>query len=222
MSFTLTTLESAIKEYLDSAETTFTNNLSNFIKSTEERILKSVDLPVFRKNVTGTSTSGTPYLGSPSDFLSPFSLAVISSSNYSYLWFKHVTFIRDYTPAEATTGLPVYYAVFDDDTFILAPTPDDTYTFELHYKYRPTSLTAGASDGTTWLSTNAMNAMLYGSLMEGGTFLKMPPPELQLFEQRFQEAMVNLKQMAEAVNDEYRYDIRGRSAVMEPSPNAPV
>ena len=147
---------------------------------------------------------------------------MISSSNYSYLWFKHVTFIRDYTPAEATTGLPVYYAVFDDDTFILAPTPDDTYTFELHYKYRPASLTAGASDGTTWLSTNAMNAMLYGSLMEGGTFLKMPPPELQLFEQRFQEAMVNLKQMAEAVNDEYRYDIRGRSAVMEPSPNAPV
>ena len=222
MSFTLTTLESAIKEYLDSTETTFTNNLSNFIKSTEERILKSVDLPVFRKNVTGTSTSGTPYLGSPSDFLSPFSLAVISSSNYSYLWFKHVTFIRDYTPAEATTGLPVYYAVFDDDTFILAPTPDDTYTFELHYKYRPTSLTAGASDGTTWLSTNAMNAMLYGSLMEGGTFLKMPPPELQLFEQRFQEAMVNLKQMAEAVNDEYRYDLRSRSAMLEPPANAPV
>ena len=222
MSFTLTTLESAIKEYLDSTETTFTNNLSNFIKSTEERILKSVDLHVFRKNVTGTSTSGTPYLGSPSDFLSPFSLAVISSSNYSYLWFKHVTFIRDYTPAEATTGLPVYYAVFDDDTFILAPTPDDTYTFELHYKYRPTSLTAGASDGTTWLSTNAMNAMLYGSLMEGGTFLKMPPPELQLFEQRFQEAMVNLKQMAEAVNDEYRYDLRSRSAMLEPPANAPV
>jgi len=222
MSFTLTTLESAIKEYLDSTETTFTNNLSNFIKSTEERILKSVDLPVFRKNVTGTSTSGTPYLGSPTDFLSPFSLAVISSSNYSYLWFKHVTFIRDYTPAEATTGLPVYYAVFDDDTFILAPTPDDTYTFELHYKYRPASLTAGASDGTTWLSTNAMNAMLYGSLMEGGTFLKMPPPELQLFEQRFQEAMANLKQMAETVNDEYRYDLRSRSAMLEPAANAPV
>jgi|TARA_R100001244_G_scaffold43634_1_gene39161 hypothetical protein len=222
MSFTLTTLESAIKEYLDSAETTFTNNLSNFIKSTEERILKSVDLPVFRKNVTGTSTSGTPYLGSPTDFLSPFSLAVISSSTYSYLWFKHVTFIRDYTPAEATTGLPVYYAVFDDDTFILAPTPDDTYTFELHYKYRPASLTAGASDGTTWLSTNAMNAMLYGSLMEGGTFLKMAPPELQLFEQRFQEAMANLKQMAETVNDEYRYDLRSRSAMLEPAANAPV
>ena len=221
MSFTLTTLESAIKEYLDSAETTFTNNLSNFIKSTEERILKSVDLPVFRKNVTGTSTSGTPYLGSPSDFLSPFSLAVISSSNYSYLWFKHVTFIRDYTPAEATTGLPVYYAVFDDDTFILAPTPDDNYTFELHYKYRPASLTVGASDGTTWLSTNAVNAMLYGSLMEGGTFLKMPPQELQLFEQRFQESVATLKRMSEALNDEYRYDLRSRPSTTETPPNAP-
>jgi len=228
MSFTQATLETAIKEYLDSTETTFTNNLSNFIKSTEERILKSVDLPVFRKNVTGTATSGTPYLGAPSDFLSPFSLAVISSSTYSYLWFKHVTFIRDYTPAAATTGLPVYYAVFDDDSFILAPTPDANYDFELHYKYRPASLTAGASDGTTWLSTNAMNAMLYGSLMEGGTFLKMPLQELQLFEQRFQESMATLKLLAEAVYDEYRYDLRrtalGNKPIMDMAPpaNAPI
>jgi len=221
MSFTLATLETAIKEYLDSTETTFTNNLSNFIKSTEERILKGLDLPVFRKNVTGTATSGTAYLGAPSDFLSPFSLAVISSSNYSYLWFKHVTFIRDYTPAAATTGLPVYYAVFDDDTFILAPTPDANYDFELHYKYRPSSLTAGASDGTTWLSTNAMNAMLYGSLMEGGTFLKLIPQELQLFEQRFQESMATLKRLSEALNDEYRYDLRSRPSITETPPNAP-
>jgi len=100
MSFTLGTLETAIKEYLDSTESTFTSNLSNFIQSTEERILKSVDLPVFRKNMTGTSASGNTYLGRPSDFLSPYSLAVISGSNYSYLWFKHVTFIRDYTPVD--------------------------------------------------------------------------------------------------------------------------
>ena len=93
----------------------------------------------------------------------------------------------------ATTGTPLYYAVFGDDSFILAPTPDSNYTFEIHYKYRPASLTAGASGGTTWLSTNARNAMLYGSLMEAGTFLKMPLPELQLFEGRFQEAMATMK-----------------------------
>jgi hypothetical protein len=220
MSFTLGTLETAIKEYLDSTESTFTSNLSNFIQSTEERILKSVDLPVFRKNMTGTSASGNTYLGRPSDFLSPYSLAVISGSNYSYLWFKHVTFIRDYTPASATTGTPQYYAVFDDDSFILAPTPNSNYTFELHYKYRPTSLTAGSSSGTTWLSTNARNAMLYGSLMEGGTFLKMPLQELQLFEGRFQEAMATLKTMSENISDEYRYDLRSRPPTIEMATNA--
>ena len=66
-----------------------------------------------------------------------------------------------------------------------------------------------------------MNAMLYGSLMEGGTFLKMAPQELQLFEQRFQESMATLKRMSEALNDEYRYDLRSRPSTIETPPNAP-
>jgi hypothetical protein len=208
MSFTYDTLKTAIQDYSESAETTFVTNLPLFIKEAEERILKTVELPVFRKNVTGTATSGTPYLGSPTDFLSPFSLAVISSSVYTYLWFKHVSFIRDYTPNASTTGAPLYYAQFDDDTFILAPTPDADYTFELHYKYRPASLTAGASDGTTWLSTNAPDAMLYGSLVEAANFLKSPE-ESAMYEQRFQGGVMGLKKLGETygVRDEFRYDI---------------
>ena len=208
MSFTYDTLKTAIQDYSESAETTFVTNLPLFIKEAEERILKTVELPVFRKNVTGTATSGTPYLGSPTDFLSPFSLAVISSSVYTYLWFKHVSFIRDYTPNASTTGAPLYYAQFDDDTFILAPTPDADYTFELHYKYRPASLTAGASDGTTWLSTNAPDAMLYGSLVEAANFLKSPE-ESAMYEQRFQGGVMGLKKLGESygVRDEFRYDI---------------
>tara|TARA_R100001244_G_scaffold56911_3_gene48438 strand:+ start:1762 stop:2406 length:645 start_codon:yes stop_codon:yes gene_type:complete len=208
MSFTYDSLKTAIQDYSESAETTFVTNLPLFIKEAEERILKTVELPVFRKNVTGTATSGTPYLGSPTDFLSPFSLAVISSSVYTYLWFKHVSFIRDYTPNASTTGAPLYYAQFDDDTFILAPTPDADYTFELHYKYRPASLTAGASDGTTWLSTNAPDAMLYGSLVEAANFLKSPE-ESAMYEQRFQGGVMGLKKLGETygVRDEFRYDI---------------
>jgi len=208
MSFTYDSLKTAIQDYSESAETTFVTNLPVFIKEAEERILKTVELPVFRKNVTGTATSGTPYLGSPTDFLSPFSLAVISSSVYTYLYFKHVSFIRDYTPNASTTGEPLYYAQFDDDTFILAPTPDADYTFELHYKYRPASLTAGASDGTTWLSTNAPDAMLYGSLVEAANFLKSPE-ESAMYEQRFQGGLMGLKKLGESygVRDEFRYDI---------------
>jgi hypothetical protein len=133
---------------------------------------------------------------------------VISSSVYSYLLFKHVSFIRDYTPNASTTGLPKYYALFDDNTFILGPTPDSTYTVELHYKYRPASLTAGADSGTTWISDNAPDALLYGTLVEAATFLKAPE-EIPLYQQRFDMALQNLKRLGEGygARDEYRFDI---------------
>ena len=149
MSFTLASLKTAVKDYCEVSETTFDTQLTTFIKEAEERILKNVELPVFRKNVTGTATSGNTYLSTPSDFLASYSLAVISGSVYEYLLLKHTSFIRTYTPNASTTGTPKYYALFDDNTFILAPTPDSNYEFELHYKFRPASLTAGADDGST-------------------------------------------------------------------------
>ena len=210
MSFTYATLKTAIQNYCETSETTFDNNLSVFIKESEERILKNIEMPVFRKNVTGNATASNTYLSMPSDFLAPYSLAVISSNIYSYLLLKHVSFIRDYTPNAATTGLPKYYALFDDTTFLLAPTPDSGYSFALHYKYRPASLTAGADSATTWLSTNAPDALLYGSLVEAATFLKTPE-EVVGYEQRFKEALGALTRFGEGygVRDEYRDDIRG-------------
>ena len=208
MTWTLSTLKTAVKDYCETSESTFDTQLTTFIQEAEERILKNVELPDFRKNVTGTSTASSTYLSTPSDFLSPYSLAVISSSAYNYLLFKHVSFVRDYTPNPATTGLPKYYAVFDESTFILAPTPDSNYTFELHYKHRPASLTAGADSGTTWLSTNAPDALLYGTLVEAATFLKVPE-EVAQYEQRFVSATAALKRLGEGygARDEFRYDI---------------
>ena len=208
MSFTYATLKTAIQNYCETAETTFVATLPTFIKEVEERILKNVEMPVFRKNQTGQVASGNIYLKTPDDFLSSYSLAVSSSSNYSYLLFKHVSFIRDYSPNPATTGVPKYYALFDDENFIMAPASDDTYTVELHYKYRPASLSAGADSGTTWLSTNAPDALLYGSLVEAATFLKIPD-ETALYQQRFDMALQGLKKLGEGygARDEFRYDI---------------
>ena len=208
MSFTLATLKTAVQNYCETSETTFVSTLPTFIKEAEERILKNVEMPVFRKNQTGTLGSGNTYLSTPDDFLSSYSLAVISSSVYSYLLFKHVSFIRDYTPNASTTGLPKYYALFDDNTFILGPTPDSTYTVELHYKYRPASLTAGADSGTTWISDNAPDALLYGTLVEAATFLKAPE-EIPLYQQRVDMALQSLKRLGEGygARDEYRFDI---------------
>ena len=124
MSWTYSNLKTAIQDYLESTETSFVSNIDNFITTTEERILKGVQLDVFKKNVTGTATPTSPYLASPGDFLAPFSLAVLdASSNYNYLLLKQVSFIRDFTPNASTTGTPKYYAEFDQNSFILAPTP---------------------------------------------------------------------------------------------------
>jgi|TARA_R100001530_G_scaffold136060_1_gene115091 hypothetical protein len=206
MSFTYATLKTAIQNYTENDETTFTSNLDIFIKNTEERILKNANLSLFRKNVTGTMTSSNQYLGSPSDFLAPFSLSYTSSSVKSFLDFKDVNFIQTFNPNSSTTGTPRYYAQFDVDTFIIGPTPDSNYATELHYYYRPTSLTAGSDSGTTWLSTNATQAMLYGSLAEAYTFMKGEADVLQEYEKRFAEAMVSVKMLGESKEnrDEYR------------------
>ena len=163
---------------------------------------------MFRKNVTGNATTDFPYLATPSDFLATYSLALIVNSVYTYPLFKHVSFIRDYTPNATTTGATKYYALFDDNTFLLGPTPDSDYTYELHYKYRPASLTTTSGSSTTWLSDNAPDALLYGTLVEAATFLKTPEEAAQ-YEQRFMMAISALKKLGEGygARDEYRYDI---------------
>ena len=207
MAFTFTTLKTAIQDYTENTETTFTNQLVRFILNSEERILKECQLDVFRRNATGSSASGTKFLTKPSDFLAPFSLSVVKDSSNEFLLYKQVTFLQDYTPNPTTTGTPEYYADWDDEAFLLAPTPDDSYTMELHYFYRPASITT-VSSGTTWLGDNAELALLYGALVEAYTFMKGEAELLSLYNNRFLEAIQWLKILGEGkqTRDEYLYD----------------
>ena len=207
MAFTFTTLKTAIQDYTDNTETTFTNQLDRFILNSEERILKECQLDVFRRNATGSAASGTKFLTKPSDFLAPFSLSVVKDSSNEFLLYKQVTFLQDYTPNPTTTGTPEYYADWDDEAFLLAPTPDDSYTMELHYFYRPPSITT-VSSGTTWLGDNAELALLYGALVEAYTFMKGEAELLALYNNRFLEAIQWLKILGEGkqTRDEYLYD----------------
>jgi len=216
MSFTYSGLKTAVQNYIDSSETTFVNTLDTFIQQAENRIFNTIELNVFRKNVTGTAASGNQYLSAPTDFISPLSLAVLDSdSKYTYLLLKHPSFMRNYTTTAATTGAPKYYGQFDDDTFILAPTPNANLTFELHYLYQPNSLTAAGDSGTTWVSKNAPDLLLYGTLVEASVFLKQDLNETNMFEARFQENLVRLSNLMEgrSTRDENRFDKqRGFSA----------
>ena len=207
MSFTLATLKTAIQDYTENTETTFVNNLPLFIRAAEERILKSVQLSFFRKNVTANFSASDQFLAIPSDFLAPFSLSFTdSSSNKNFLDFKDVNFLQEFTPNAATTGTPRYYAVFDVRNFIIAPTPASALAVELHYYYRPGSLTTGGDSGTTWLSENAELALLYASLYEAYTFMKGEADVLQNYNARLVEAISTLKMLGEAkeVTHEYR------------------
>ena len=192
MSFTLTTLTASIQEWTQNDEATFVAEIPFFIKNAEERIFKVVDLDYFRKNVTGTMTSGNKFLEKPSDYLATFSLSYVKDSANVFLLQKDVNYIQEFTPNPSTTGSPRFYSSFDVDTFIIAPTPDSSYAVELHYYYRPASLTTDNS-GSTWISTNAPDALLYASLVEAYTFMKGESDLIQLYTARFTEAMSRLK-----------------------------
>jgi len=142
MSYTYTTLKQAIKDYTENDETTFVSNLPVFIRNTEERILKNVQLSLFQRNASGVMSASNKFLTCPSDFLAPFSLSFTNAQGFQgFLDFKDADYIQSFNPNPATTGSPRYYGQFDVDNFIISPTPDSGYTVELHYFYRPTSLT---------------------------------------------------------------------------------
>ena len=204
MAWTYTTLKSAMQDYLQNTETTFVNDLATIIVQAENRILKSVQLPDFRKNTTGSMTSGNAYLGTPTDFMAPYSLA-LDNSGYEYLIFKDVNFIREAYPVSTTTATPKYYGIFDDSSFILGPTPNSGYTVELHYFYKPTSITT-SGDGTSWLGDNAETVLFYGCLVEGYTFMKGEPDMMAVYQKQYEDALMRLKSLGEgySTTDNYR------------------
>jgi hypothetical protein len=166
-----------------------------------------VQLSLFRKNATATTLASNQYLLMPTDYLAPFSLSLAGADGDKFfLDFKDPSFLQTFTADSTTTGAPRYYSVFDLTNFMLAPTPDAEYTAELHYFYRPASITAGADSGTTWLSTNAELTLLYACLIEAYLFMKGEQDMMSYYDKRFQESLFGLKQFGEAkeTTDEYR------------------
>jgi len=207
MTMTYAQLRQALQDYPENNEASFVNNIPLFIRLAEERILKSVRLNLFQKNQFGSMSSGNKFLGAPSDFLAPFSLSLTNGGDVQFLDFKDLDFVQTYSPNASATGVPKYYAQFDYENFILAPTPNSGYTADIHYLYRPASLTAGADSGTTWLSENAEITLLYGALIEAYTYMKGEPDLLNVYNTRFAESLARMKNLGEAQEpiDEYRY-----------------
>ena len=205
MTMTYGELKTAVQDFVQSTETSFVNNLPLFIRLAEERIMKNVRLNLFQKNASASTTAGNKYVAAPIDFLAPISLSLTIGGEQTFLLLKNADFVQEYI-RDSESGEPVYFGQYDVDNLILAPIPDSAYALEMHYLYRPNSLTVGGDSGTTWLSENAEVALLYGTLVEAYTYLKGDQDLMVLYSQRFAEALQRLKNLGEGLEttDEYR------------------
>jgi len=183
---------------------TSAEQIARFVQQAEQRIYNSIQFPALRKNVTGSATASNKYLATPVDWLATFSLARINADgSYEYLLNKDVNYIREAFPFPAVSGAPTHYAIFDENTFILGPTPDASYSMELHYFYYPTSITTA---GTSWLGDNLDSLLLYGSLLEAASFMKSDADVVKNYTDRYNEAFLMAKQLGDGKDrqDAYR------------------
>ena len=190
----------------DICESTFTSDqLAMFVQQTEQFIYNTVQFPALRKNVSGTITSGNKYLAVPTDYLYTYSLAVINSDgSFDFLLNKDVNFIREAYPTPTSTGTPKHYANFNDERFILGPTPSANLTVELHYGYYPESIVTAST--LPWLGENFDSALLNGSLVEALRFMKGEPDLVQMYDKMFGQSITLLKVLGDGKlrSDTYR------------------
>jgi hypothetical protein len=139
----------------------------------------------------------------PTDMLFVYSLAIINSSNYVYLLNKDVNFIREAYPNPDTTGTPVHYALFDQTSIIIGPTPDANYSSEIHFGYYPESIVTA---GTTWLGDEFDSALLNGALLEAIRFQKGEADMVSMYEKFYVQALALLKNLGSGLlrEDAYR------------------
>ena len=189
----------------DICENSFTDDqLAMFTQQAEQKIYNTVQIPALRRNQTGVLTADNKYLSTPSDFLWNYSLAVIDGAGaYHYLLNKDVNFMREAYPTPTVTALPKHYAYFDDNTFILGPTPDADYSVEIHYGYYPESIVTA---GTTWLGEEFDSALLNGALIEAVRFMKGEADIVQMYERLYVQAIGLLKNLGDGKlrEDAYR------------------
>ena len=214
---TYSELVTQIREYCEVDSNVFTTAIVNdFIEHAESKIFRQIDFDVFRKYQTATLTSGDAFVGMPGNTPTSFayiravnifspsgSLGGLTDNERVFLEKRDPSFINEYAPDRTATGIPKYYANWDNDTILLAPTPNAAYTMELAYNAQETGLSS--SNTTTWVSNNAPGLLLYACLIEAFKFLKNPNM-VAMYTQAYQELLTPLaaEQIGRRRREEYK------------------
>jgi hypothetical protein len=195
-----------IRNYTEVDANVFSNSVINtFITMAENRILRDIDLDVFKLEVAGNLSANNRFLTAPTDILTHRYMMLTSpTGDQIFLDFRDTSFMKEYWPDGTELGVPKYYSVWDQNTFYVAPTPSLAYSVELGYIYRPAQLSA--TNPTTWVSTNAPEALLYACLIQAYSYTKGPPDMLAYFNNAYKEAIqgLGIEQQGRRRRDEYR------------------
>lgn len=209
-----------IRNYTEVGANVFTDSVINtFITMAENRILRDIDLDVFKLEVTGNMTINNRFLTAPSDMLTHRYMLITNptTGDQYFLDFRDTSFMKEYWSDQAEVGIPKYYSVWDQDSFYVAPTPNANYVVELGYIRRPPQISPATP--TTWISTKAPEALLYACLVQAYSYTKGPDNMMGYFENSYKQAIQGLgvEQQGRRRRDEYR-DGMARLPIKSPSP----
>jgi len=212
---TYTELVQQIRDYTETSSDVLTDTVINdIIEHTENKILRDVDLPVFRSYQYSNFTAGNGFITLPGGSTTvPTQFSVIRSvmiypaagtGDRTYLEQRDVTFMNEYWPDRDSTGTPKYYSQWDYNTIYVVPTPVAANYVEVGLIKLPDRLTS--TNSNTWLGDNAPALMLYGCLVEAFKYLKGPAEMLQMYNQSYEMALqeVAAQQMGRGRRDEHQ------------------
>ena len=206
-------LVTKIRDYTEVDATVFTSTIINgFISDAEFRILRDVDSDNNRSYAQADIIAAQRYVNTPlinDETLIIRSVQITNStggadnSSRSFLEYRDTNFISEYNPT-GVQGLPKYYSYWDEDTIVIAPTPDQNYNMQINYILKPAGLSS--SNTTTYLSQEFPNGLLYACLVEAFGFLKGPADMIQYYEGKYKQALegFTVEQMGRRRRDEYQ------------------
>lgn len=200
-----TELKDNVRNYTEVDENVFTDSvIDTFITVAENRILRDMDLDIFKKEATANMTSGNRFLATPTDMLTHRYIMITSAGNQIFLDFRDQSFMKEYWPDYTQTGIPKYYSLFDQNTFFIAPTPNASFVTQLGYVARPEQLSTATPN--TWIGDNAPEALLYAVLIQAYSYTKGPLDMLQYYDKSYTQAVqaLGVEQQGRRRRDEYR------------------
>ena len=231
MAYTLDNLRTEIRNYTEVSDTVLSDSvLANQIKNAENKITRAIDTDQNVFYATSNAIVGNRYVTIPDNLRAiRYVQFKDQAGNQYYLEQRDTSFIAEYysTPGTSGVDIPKYYANWDEEFWVLAPTPDKTYEITLAYDKEPDSITdttsspAPATTGT-YLSNKYQDLLLYACLVNAFGYLKGPQDMLQYYQAQYNEALESyaIEQIGTRRRDEYQDgEVRAQLNVKPPSSN---